>query len=521
MDNYFFSNVIYEIYVRSFKDSNDDGIGDIPGITSKLDYLKELGVNTIWLTPVFESPNFDFGYDVSDYYRINPEYGTVSDLIALLDEAHGRGIKVLLDLVLNHCSFRHPWFLDAIRNPNSRYKDYFILRDSIPNNLGCQFGTSAWHAAENGKYYLGLFSKYQPDFNWRNPELRKELLGIVEYYLKLGADGFRFDVLSLIQKPEKFEHVETDKEYADFKTYANYPGIGEYLEELSTLLNKYNAVSIGEGSGLSKEEGIEFGKYITYMLTFDLVNLDNSEVNKWNHDVFDLSKIKDTLELLQKLYNKTTPYVIFIENHDQPRIVSRIASPKYYAQAAKSIATLLYCLKGVPLLYQGQELGMTNINFRLEDVTDIEALNAYYLSANKEDMLTIINKKSRNHARTPMQWNLDVAAGFTNKVPWTKVNPNYKEINAELERQNTASVYEHYRNLLSIRKQMKGKTEFLNHSYPFVGYKRGSYLVVGNLSENMATPDMDFSNYEIVLNNETIFNKAFLPWQTILLKRRL
>jgi oligo-1,6-glucosidase len=519
MDTSFFSNIIYEIYVRSFQDSNGDGIGDLPGIISRLDYLKTLGVNTIWLTPVFETPNYDFGYDVSDYYRINPEYGTEADLLALLDTAHQKKIRVLLDLVLNHCSSAHHWFIDAVRNPDSAYRDFFIFRDHIPNNLGSQFGTSAWHLAENGRYYLGLFSKYQPDFNWRNPAVRKELLDVVEHYLKLGVDGFRFDVLSLIQKPEEFAHIPTGKAYADFKSYTNYPGIEAYLAELSALLNRYGAVSIGEGSGLTIEEGIAYSKYLTSMLTFDLLNLDGSEEDKWNEDTFDLRRLRETLEKMQRLF-RDTPQVLFIENHDQPRIPSRIASPPYSGAAAKALATILYCLRGVPLLYQGQELGMTNTVFAIDDITDIEALNAYRLSDDKESILAIINKKSRNHVRTPMQWTQEKNAGFTEGAPWTKINPNYREINAGSEQNDPSSVFTHYRKLLSIRKGIEGMAEFLDLPFPLIGYRRGEHFVMGNLSEEEIRHDLAIADYDVVLNTEKELGEILLPWQTVLLRRR-
>lgn len=515
------TRTIYEIYVRSFFDSNADGIGDLRGVTMKLDYLQDLGIDTIWLTPIFESPNYDFGYDVSNYYQINPEYGQLEDLLELLKEAHDRNIRVLLDLVLNHCSYLHPWFQSALSEPTSKYRDYFLFQDQIPNNLGCQFESSAWHQTTDGQYYLGLFSKYQPDFNWRNPALRKDLFDIVRYYLNLGVDGFRFDVLSLIQKPLTFHHIETEKEFADFKSYSNYPGIETYLLEISKLLREYDAISIGEGSGLTNEEGLLYSDYLTYMLTFGLMDLDGSETNKFTKQPFDLTKVKNLLEENQKLYHGKSSMVLFCENHDQPRIASRISSNGHESKAAKAFATILYGMEGTRLLFQGQEIGMTNYPFLPNEIRDVESVHAYQTAKDKHLMMEIINQKSRDHGRTPMQWSKKVYAGFSTHLPWMGIHPNYPTLNVESEIEDPTSVFNYYKKLLQMTKDMKGKVDFLKVDFPLIGYRREQYLVIANWSDKPTEVKLDLHQYQIILNSENIVSNDLLPWQSLILKERV
>jgi glycosidase len=418
--------IIYEIYVRSFFDTNSDGIGDIQGIISKLDYLKALSVDYIWLTPIFNSPNKDLGYDVSDYYSINAEFGTMQDLLALISIAHSKGIKVILDLVLNHSSTEHTWFKQALAG-DTKYQDYYFFSDHILNNLGSQFGGSAWHQVGN-KYFLGLFSEYQADLNWRNPSLREELYNVIEYYLKLGIDGFRFDVISLISKPEVFKDYQVDESgFANFKELANIDPIFDYLHDIKTLLDKYNAISIGEGSGLSIEESIKYKQYLTYVLTFEQMNLDGSEDYKWNDKKVEF---KDFINYLEQISNNDGSSPLFLANHDQSRFLSRFGNPANLTLSSLLVSGLTYILTGTPLIYQGDELGMSNFEFKGNELIDIESINIYNSSSNKEEILGYINKKGRDHGRTPMQWDSTKYGGFSKSKPWAVVNTNYKEVNA-------------------------------------------------------------------------------------------
>jgi len=514
------NSVIYEIYVRSFYDSNSDGIGDIKGITSKLNHLKNLGVDVIWLTPIFESPNFDYGYDVSDYYSINKEFGTIDDLIELINEAHKLNIKVLLDMVLNHCSYKHKWFIDATTNINSKYREYFYFSNTIKNNLGCQFEGSAWHKLNN-EYYLGLFSKYQPDFNWNSTNLRHELMNIVEYYLKLGIDGFRFDVLSLIKKPNKFKYIKTDKEYADFKSYANYKGIDKYLKELSNLLNKYQAISIVEGSGLTLKEAVKYYKYFTYVLSFDLMNIDDSEIDKWSNKCFDIKDYINTIYMLEKKHSSKKTFLSFIENHDQPRIVSRFNEDKHLDKLTTLLPFISYFINGDILLFQGEEIGMTNNEYKdVKELKDIESINYYKQASNKEVALKLINQKSRDHARTIFQWNSSKYAGFSMAPPWNVVNKNYLDINVEKEKLEKDSILNIYRNIIKFKKEHFNsyrRIKMLKLNNEYLIFKRDEYYYLANITNKIINYNLDLK--EIVFNNYLEYNKGqLLPYQTIIYK---
>jgi len=492
--------IIYEIYVRSFADSNFDGIGDIKGIISKLDYLSDLGVTAIWLTPIFLSPNHDGGYDIEDYYTINPEYGSLNDLLSLISEAHKKNIKVLLDMVLNHCSNKHRWFLEALKNKRSKYRRYFYFQKTIPNNLGCQFESSAWHQI-NDEYYLGLFSQYQPDLNWENPSLRKELLDIIEHYLLLGIDGFRFDVLSLIKKPKVFSHIETNNQFADYKSYSNYPGIEEYLSELSSLLNKYQAISIVEGCGLSLEDSLSYYKFFTYVLTFDLMNLDGSEENKWNLNNFDIFNFVKTLLFLEQKHYETTPLLSFIQNHDQPRIISRFGTIKYKDKFAILLACLAYFTNGSALLYQGEEIGLENSSFNaIDQLNDIESINAYYKYQNNPDIWKIISLKSRDNARSLLDWKKDISPQINNKdsiLAYYKQIIYYKKL---------------YFNKFIPLKQFKLTEKYLSYNYE-------NYVFIGNLTDNTVPLENKFHNRKIIFSSySSNLSSTLNPYEFIILE---
>lgn len=423
--------MIYEIYVRSFQDSNDDGIGDLPGITKRLFHLKHLGMDYLWLTPIFASPNYDLGYDCSDYWSINPEYGTMDDLKILIHKAKIRDLKILLDIVFNHTSTQHPWFVDAINNPDSPYWEFYFFADHPLNNLGSQFGGSAWHE-QNGTYYLGLFSKYQADLNWESPRLRLEFKKILDFYLKMGIAGFRFDVISLFSKPTEWIDYPVDESgYANFRHISNGPKIEEYLAFIHDTLAPYNAISLGEGCGLSLDQAKLYEKYLTHLLTFEVMNLDGSENYKWNDSKTTLVELVHCLAKLTSDNNPNRP--LFLNNHDQPRALSRFGDLTCRYSSATLLATLTYSLTGTPLIYQGEEIGMSNYPFTGPDLLDIESINAYQ-AASEEDKPTLlaeINQKGRDHGRTPMQWTHELYAGFSNVTPWAPVNPNNEQINLD------------------------------------------------------------------------------------------
>ncbi len=465
-------SVVYQIYPRSFCDSNGDGIGDLNGITGKLDYLKELGIDVIWLSPVYQSPGDDNGYDISDYRSIMEEFGTMEDYDRMLAKAHELGIKIMMDLVVNHTSDEHPWFVESRKSEDHEYRDYYIWRDGKdgkePNNWGSCFGGSAWEYDERtGQYYLHLFSKKQPDLNWENPKVREGVFDMMTWWCEKGIDGFRMDVISLISKcPELPDGAVGKSGYGDFAAYcANGPRVHEYLQEMNRkVLSKYDLITVGECSGVTVEEAKKYasssGKELNMVFQFEHMDLDGGESFKWNHNKIPLTELKKIMskwqtELAGKAWNS-----LYWCNHDQPRMLSRMGndSPKYREVSAKMLATCLHMMQGTPYVYQGEELGMTNYPFRsLDEFRDIESINAYRELTEKgivspEEMFDYISYKGRDNARTPMQWNDGPQAGFTTGTPWIPVNPNYREINAKEQMERDGSVFHYYKKLIRLRR---------------------------------------------------------------------
>ena len=467
-------SVVYQIYPRSFKDSNGDGIGDLNGITEKMDYLRELGINVIWLPPVYQSPNTDNGYDISDYQAIMEEFGTMEDFDRMLQSAHDHGIRLVMDLVVNHTSDEHPWFVESRKSKDNPYRDYYIWREGRdgkePNNWGSCFSGSAWkYDAATDMYYLHLFAEKQPDLNWDNPKVRQEVFHMMDWWCKKGIDGFRMDVISMISKdPALPDGPVNGSGYGDYGPYAvNGPHVHEYLQEMNReVLSKYDLMTVGECSGVTIEEAKKYanqdGRELNMVFQFEHMDLDGGESFKWNDRKINLVELKQVLTKWQTELAGTAWNSLFWDNHDQPRIVSRLgddSTREYREASAKMLGLCLHMMQGTPYVYQGEELGMTNVPFAaLEDFRDIESINAYHEltesgQVSPEDMMRFLRYKSRDNARTPMQWDDSENAGFTTGTPWIMVNPNYKEINAKEQLARPDSVFHFYQKLIRLRKE--------------------------------------------------------------------
>lgn len=464
--------VVYQIYPRSFMDSNGDGIGDLQGIISRLDYLKYLGIDVIWLSPVYKSPNDDNGYDISDYQAIMDEFGTMEDFDELLAEAHERGIRIVMDLVVNHTSDEHRWFMESRKSKDNKYRDYYIWRkgkdaQTPPNNWGSCFSGSAWqYDEETSMYYLHLFSKKQPDLNWDNPKVRQEVFNMMTWWCDKGIDGFRMDVISMISKTKDLPDGEVNGLYGDFGPYCVHgPNVHKYLQEMNEkVLSKYDIMTVGETPGVTTELAKQYAGEDTHELgmVFQFEHVEgDGKYGKWTDKKMPLTTLKKTLSRWQiDLYGQAWNS-LFWDNHDQPRVVSRFGNdrPEYREVSAKMLATCLHMLQGTPYIYQGEELGMTNYPFQSpEDFRDIESINAYREwcadgPVSHEEFWPCITCKSRDNARTPVQWDDSAQAGFTTGTPWIAVNPNYKEINAKAETADPDSVFHYYKKLIALRKE--------------------------------------------------------------------
>ena len=463
--------VIYQIYPRSFADSNGDGIGDLNGITAHLDYLETLGIDVIWLSPVYKSPNDDNGYDISDYRDIMEDFGTMEDFDRLLAEAHRHHIRIVMDLVVNHTSDEHAWFIESRSSRENPHRDYYIWKEpkdgKEPNNWGAWFGGSAWELDEHtGMYYLHCFSRKQPDLNWENPKVRDEVFDMMNWWCEKGIDGFRMDVISMISKDPSFpDGPVEDGLYGSLAPYVcNGPHVHEYLQEMNRrVLSHYDLLTVGEAAGVTIEEAQKYanndGTELGMVFQFEHVDLIRGPIGKWSDQKPKLRDFRRVMnkwqyELEGKAWNS-----LFLDNHDQPRVVSRFAndSEQYRVVSAKMIATCLHMLKGTPYVYQGEELGMTNAYFdKLEDYRDIESINAFHQYVDNglvkaEDMMRYLKEISRDNARTPMQWDASPNAGFTTGTPWIRVNPNYKEINAAACTADPDSVFHYYQELIRLR----------------------------------------------------------------------
>jgi oligo-1,6-glucosidase len=518
--------VVYQIYPRSFCDSDGDGIGDLNGITSKLGYIKELGADVIWLSPVYQSPMRDNGYDISDYRAINPEFGTMADFDRLLEQAHGLGLKIVMDMVVNHSSDQHPWFIESLGSRENPRRDYYIWRDGKnggpPNDWQAWFGGPAWTQDEKtGQYFLHLFSPYQPDLNWENPVLRNEIYDMMRWWLDKGIDGFRMDAISLISKPPDFPDGNAKK------LVFNGPRIHEFLRELRReVLSRYDIMTVGETGGVTVDDAAQYanadGSELDMVFQFEQVELDGGETFKWNDRKINLVELKEVLSRWQtRLYGRAWNSLYWC-NHDQPRIVSRLGSDgPHREKSAKMLAACLHCMQGTPYIYQGEELGMTNAPFAdIGDYRDLETINAYNALVLQEqciahtDMLRYARLKGRDNSRTPMHWSSGPNAGFSTGAPWIMLNPNYRDINAEEQIRRGDSVFSFYQTLIQLRKKMDiitlGNFELLLPDDPdlFVytrRYRQEELLVVCNFShqERPFTPPERFKNAQLLLSNET------------------
>ena len=465
--------VVYQIYPRSFMDSNGDGIGDLNGITEKLDYLKELGIDVIWLSPVYQSPNDDNGYDISDYQAIMTEFGTMEDYDRMLARAHELGIKIMMDLVVNHTSDEHAWFVESRKSVDNPYRDFYIWRKGKedgkePNNWGSCFSGSAWkYDEQTDMYFLHLFSKKQPDLNWDNPKVRDHVFDMMNWWCEKGIDGFRMDVISLISKPEGLpDGIPGENGYAD-SGCANGPHVHEYLQEMNRkVLSKYDLITVGEAAGVTLEEAKKYanadGSELNMVFQFEHVSGSEHEKNhygKWDGHKMPLPEWKANLSKWQTGLSHEAWNSLYLSNHDQPRSVSRYGndSEEYRERSAKLLATCLHMMQGTPYVYQGEELGMCNAYFdKLEDYRDIESINAYHelteqCGVSHEEMMGYLKRISRDNARTPMQWDNSKNAGFTTGTPWLKVNANYPEVNAKAQVNDPDSVFSYYKKLIRLR----------------------------------------------------------------------
>jgi oligo-1,6-glucosidase len=529
-------SVVYQIYPRSFYDSNGDGVGDLRGIIQKLDYLKDLGVNVVWLSPVYKSPNDDNGYDISNYQDIMTEFGTLADWEELLAEMHKRGIKLVMDLVVNHTSDEHPWFQEARKSKDNPYRDYYIWRPPRegrePNNWVSYFSGSTWQYDEpSGEYYLHLFTKKQPDLNWENPKVREEVFKMMDWWLQKGIDGFRMDVINLISKVPGLPDapVTSDDRYQyGGRHFVNGPRLMEFLTEMKQrVLSKYDILTVGETPSVTTQDAIMIANEETGALTmvfqFEHMGIDSGTGGESRHDVqpWKLSDLKTIMTRWQKDLEGRAWNSIYLANHDQPRAVSRFGNDRQFrVESAKLLATFIHMLQGTPYVYQGEEIGMTNVAFdSIDDYRDVETLNRYRevveeKGGDPQETLRVIHAKGRDNARTPMQWNAGGQAGFTSGTPWIKVNPNYREINVEQALKDPDSVFYYYQKLIRLRKEnpvmVYGKYDLIlgkhEQIYAFtrtVGDDR--LLVILNFSAESPVfdlpEDIAFRNADLMISN--------------------
>ena len=527
--------VVYQVYPRSFYDTDGDGIGDLQGIIAKLDYLAELGIGAIWLSPVYQSPNDDNGYDISDYQNIMAEFGTMADMDQLIQEAKRRNIEIVMDLVVNHTSDEHPWFVDAKKGKESPYRDYYVWSDpapdgGVPNGLVSNFSGSAWTLDEaSGQYYLHLFSKKQPDLNWTNPQLRQEVYDMMNYWIDKGIGGFRMDVIDLIGKiPEK-------------EIIGNGPKLHDYLQEMNrATFGGKDLLTVGETWGATPENAKLYSDpkrhELSMVFQFEHVMLDQEPgKTKWDLAPLPLNELKEALARWQTELGTEGWNSLFWENHDLPRVISRWGNDQEYREASgKFFAIILHLMKGTPYIYQGEEIGMTNAPVTdISQVADIESINLYHerlaQGYSKEAILESINRKGRDNARTPMQWDDSENAGFTTGTPWLAVNPNYREINVAQALADENSLFYTYQKLIQLRKDhplvVWGDFELLDTAPELFAYVRRyegqTWLVVGNFSnENLALDLPGYQVVEMLIHNYPgeigeLTKRQLAPWEAM------
>jgi trehalose-6-phosphate hydrolase len=529
--------VVYQIYPKSFNDTNGDGIGDLPGIIEKLDYLKLLGVDVIWLTPIYKSPQRDNGYDISDYFQIHHEYGTMEDFDRLLEEVHKRGMKLIMDMVVNHTSTEHEWFKQARSSKQSPYRNFYIWRDPkpdgcAPTNWQSKFGGSAWEYDEQtGQYYLHLYDVTQADLNWENEELRRRIYDMMHFWFQKGVDGFRLDVINLLSKDQRFPDDDGSVPPGDGrKFYTDGPRIHEFLQEMNReVFSKYDIMTVGEMSSTTIDHCIKYTNpkrhELNMTFNFHHLKVDYPNGEKWAVADFDFLALKRILSEWQvKMHEGGGWNALFWCNHDQPRIVSRYGDDgKYHKESAKMLATAIHLMQGTPYIYQGEEIGMTDPKFeRIDDYRDVESLNMYHIlqaqGKSEQEVLEILKRKSRDNSRTPMQWDDSEHAGFTTGTPWIRVADNYKQINVKKALEDPTSIFYHYQRLIELRKQYDiittGDYQLLLADHPqiFAYLRNGEkekLLVVNNFYGKETTfvlpDDVEIDGYasEILLSNYT------------------
>lgn len=534
IDTWWKKSVVYQVYPRSFYDSNGDGIGDIQGIIAKLDYLAALGVDVIWLSPIYDSPNDDNGYDIRHYQQIMQEFGTMADFDELLKAANARGLKIIMDLVVNHTSDEHAWFMESRSSVDNPYRDYYIWASGengqLPNNWGSVFGGSVWEWNEPTQdYFLHLFSKKQPDLNWENEQLRQSVYDMMRFWLDKGIGGFRMDVINFISKspglPNGDQHE--GQVYGDGSPYfINGPKIHDFLKEMNQeVLSHYDILTVGEMPGATPEDAIEYtdpeNAEVNMIFTFEHMNLDNASHEKWDVKPLDLRDLKTNFEKWQMALQHKGWNSLYWNNHDQPRIVSRFGDDgTYRVESAKMLATCLHMLKGTPYIYQGEEIGMTNVQFeRIDQYKDLETLNMYRdnleQGIDSDSIMQSIYAKGRDNARTPMQWSAEENGGFSTGTPWIEMNPRYRDINVEQDLQQENSIFAHYQKLIQLRKDFdiittgEFKLRLKDHSQLFV-YERLSegerLLVLCNFSKEHVTVDEEVletykQNHQVLVQN--------------------
>ncbi|MEZ9188638.1 MULTISPECIES: alpha,alpha-phosphotrehalase [unclassified Vibrio] len=542
---------IYQIYPKSFCDSGSKGTGDIKGIISKLDYLKHLSVDAIWLTPVYASPMIDNGYDISDYYAINPQFGTMEDFDLLLAEAHQRGIRIVMDIVVNHTSTEHAWFQSALGDKNSPYRDYYIWKDPVngqaPTNWQSKFGGNAWEMDEaTGQYFLHLFAKEQADLNWENPVVREEVKDVISFWAEKGVDGFRLDVINLISKQQDFPNDDIGD---GRRFYTDGPRVHEYLKEISeAVFQKYGSVTVGEMSSTTLEHCQQYSNIdnseLSMVFNFHHLKVDYTNGEKWTNAPFDFLQLKSIFNHWQTGLNGKGWGALFWCNHDQPRVVSRLGDDQQYrVESAKMLAASVHMMQGTPYIYQGEEIGMTNPGYTdISQYRDVESTNMYDIMVNRDgvahqDMMAILAQKSRDNSRTPMQWNSEPYAGFSQAQPWLDVANNYSEINAEQALEDKDSVFYFYKSLIELRKQVPvitdGSYQDLLPEHPSVfAYSRESegqtLLCINNyygeeaecvLPERfeMAKAKSLLSNYQVSESLVASHHQVLQPYETRIL----
>ncbi len=535
--------IIYQIYPRSFCDSNGDGLGDIPGIISKLDYLKGLGVNCVWLSPVYDSPQEDNGYDISNYKDIYKPFGTLDDFKVMLNEMHKRGIRLIMDLVVNHTSSEHPWFKSAISDKNSPYRDYYIIKKGKkngkkpPNNWSGFFAEKAWEKIDNEYYYLHLFAKGQPDLNWENPKVREEVKDVLRFWLDMGVDGFRCDVITLISKDQRFKSVFPTLAIAGKQYYVNGPRLHEYLHELNKdVLSNYDCMTVGE-TVLSSLDDAKLliqpeREELSMVFNFDHTDTDNFFGAKWFYREFKLTRLKKVVDRWQHGLFNCGWNSLFIENHDQRRCIGRFGTndKELRYESATMLGATYFMLQGTPFIYQGQEIGMTNGDFtEMADLRDVEVKNTYKLAEKLFFLKPLIKKHmfslTRDNARTPFQWNNQEFAGFSSVEPWIRVNANKEFINAEQDLKNEKSINKFYRQLIEFRKNNEviknGAYTCLNKNNNDVyAYKRKlddkEVVVISNFKNKIVKEKLidELSNYKLVISNYSNKSNELQPYET-------